>query len=178
MNVASTRLAAFDPEAYRQRLFQLVGEQEPLRIMEQTSAALADIVRRHPATVLRARPFEGKWTPLEIIGHLADGEWVYGFRLRLIFCEDTPQITGTAQDAWVARQRHNDRDASELVEAFRVLRELNLAYWASISKEDLQRAGLHNERGEETLLMMMRLMAGHDLSHLGQIRQYIRATGA
>jgi hypothetical protein len=43
---------------------------------------------KHSAEVLRARPFEGKWTPNEIIGHLTDSEWVYGYRLRLILSDD------------------------------------------------------------------------------------------
>ena len=40
---------------------------------------------------------------------------------------------------------------------------------------DLERAGQHNERGPESLDVMLRLLAGHDLSHLNQIAQYIEA---
>src|SRR5215813_10967418 len=109
MSTAQAGVSLVDPDGYRQRLFQLVGEQNPLRVLAQTGDALAEIVRQHPATVLQERPFEGKWTPQEIIGHLGDGEWVYGFRLRLIFCEDAPAITGTAQEMWVTRQKHNER---------------------------------------------------------------------
>jgi len=174
MNGAEAAFSVADAEAYRQRLFQLVGEQNPLRVLAQTGDALAEIVREHPVMALRARPFEGKWTLQEIIGHLTDSEWVYGFRLRLIFCEDAPAITGTAQETWVVRQRHNERDATELVETFRVLRELNLSYWKAISEADLRRVGKHNERGPESLGMMLRMMAGHDLSHLGQIRRYLQ----
>ena len=67
--------------------------------MSQTASGLAEIVRTNSVTVLRTRPFEGKWTPNQIIGHLADDDWVYGYRLRLILCEDTPIILGMNQ-AW------------------------------------------------------------------------------
>jgi DinB family protein len=174
MSTAQAGVAVSDPEAYRERLFGLVGEQNPLRVMAQTGSALEEIVRMHTAAVLCARPFEGKWSAKEIIGHLGDGEWVYGFRLRLIFCEKDPGIVGTAQEVWVARQKHNERDAAELVEVFRMLRELNLAFWQGVSPEDLKRVGSHNERGRETLEVMLRMVAGHDLSHLEQIRRYIR----
>ena len=162
-------------EVYRTKLFKLVGDLDPLEVMAQTASELARIVQAHPAEVLRARPFEGKWTPNEIIGHLTDSEWVYGYRLRLILCEDDPAIVGTQQDAWVATLKHNEREPAELVETFRILRELNLAGWRRTSPESLQRAGRHNERGPESLEVMLRLLAGHDLSHLDQMDRYIRA---
>jgi len=39
----------------------------------------------------------------------------------------------------------------------------------------LNRSGRHNERGLESLGVMLRMLAGHDLSHLHQIGQYIQA---
>jgi hypothetical protein len=58
---------------------------------------------------------------------------------------------------------------------FRTLRQYNLALWKSMSPADLQRTGQHNERGPESLAVMLRMLAGHDLSHLDQIARYIRA---
>jgi hypothetical protein len=161
--------------AYRDRLFKLVGDREPLQIIAETAPKLADIARANSVEVLRSRPFAGKWTPNEIIGHLVDGEWVYGYRLRLILCEDHPGLVGTKQDLWVARQRHNEREPSELVEMFRTMREFNLAVWKRTAPAELQRVGQHNERGAESLELMLRLMAGHDLSHVEQIGRYIAA---
>jgi len=66
------------------------------------------------------------------------------------------------------RQRHNEREPSELVEMFRTMRQFNLALWKRMSPADLQRNGLHNERGPESLGVMLPMIAGHDLSHLDQ----------
>ena len=162
-------------QAYRDKMFKLLGDQNPLAVLAQTASTLADIVGRHSAPLLRARPFEGKWTPNEIIGHLTDSEWVYGYRLRLILCEDNPTILGTNQDSWVAGLRHNESEPSELVETFRVLRQFNLTVWRRTSPADLERSGQHNERGPESLGVMLRLLAGHDLSHVDQITRYIQA---
>jgi hypothetical protein len=164
-----------DPAAYRENLFRLLGGRNPLDVLAQTAPALGERVRTHSATVLRRRPFEGKWTPNEIIGHLVDGEWTYGYRLRLILSEDDPTILGTQQDSWVERQQHNLREPSELAGMFRTLREFNLALWKRVSAEDLQRTGRHNERGGESLGMMLRMTAGHDLSHLNQMARYVQA---
>ncbi len=163
------------PGTYREKLFNLLAGRDPIEVLGQTASTLADIVTRHPAEVLRGRAIPGKWTPNEIIGHLTDSEWVYGYRLRLILCEDEPAILGFRQDAWVAALRHNEREPSELVEIFRTLRVLNLSVWRRMSPEDFERSGQHNERGAESLAAMLQLLAGHDLSHLQQIGRYIQA---
>jgi len=162
-------------QTYRDKMFNLLGDRNPLEVLAQTATTLADIVGKHPALLLRTRPFEGKWTPNEVIGHLTDSEWVYGYRLRLILCEDDPTILGTNQDWWVEGLRHNESEPSELVEVFRVLRQFNLTLWRRTTSADLERTGQHNERGRESLGVMLRLLAGHDLSHLDQIRRYIQA---
>ena len=162
-------------QAYRDKMFKLLGDQNPLEVLARTAAVLADIVGKHAAPLLRARPFEGKWTPNEIIGHLTDSEWVYGYRLRLILCERNPAIVGTNQESWVAGLRHNECEPAELVEIFRVLRQFNLTVWRQTSPTDLERTGQHNERGLESLSVMLRLLAGHDLAHLDQITRYIEA---
>ena len=148
---------------------------DPSEGRTKTACVLEDFAHKHSAVLLRTRPFEGKWTPNEIIGHLTDSEWVYGYRLRLILCEDNPVILGTQQDAWVAAQRHNEREPSELVQLFRSLRGFNLEVWRRTSAADLERIGQHNERGEESLGTMVRLVAGHDLSHLEQLSRYVQA---
>jgi hypothetical protein len=174
MTTAEPGLEVSAPRTYREKLFNLLAGRDPIEVLGQTASTLADIVARHPAEVLRGR-IEGKWTPNEIIGHLTDSEWVYGYRVRLILCEDEPAILGFKQDAWVASLRHNEREPSELVETFRTLRVLNLSVWRRMSAEDLQRSGQHNERAAESLAAMVRLLAGHDLSHLHQISRYIEA---
>jgi DinB superfamily len=175
MTTPQTGPFVYAPQAYREKMFNLLGDQNPLEVLAQTASTLADIVGKHSAAVLRTRPFEGKWTPNEVIGHLTDSEWVYGYRLRLILCEDNPTILGTNQDSWVAALRHNEREPPELVGIFRTLRQLNLEVWRRRSPPDLDRTGQHNERGPESLGVMLRLLAGHDLSHLDQITRYIQA---
>ena len=46
---------------------------------------------------------------------------------------------GTNQDLWVAGQRHNEREPSELVEMFKTMRQFNLALWKQMSSGDLKR---------------------------------------
>ncbi|MGE0482217.1 MAG: DinB family protein [Phycisphaerae bacterium] len=164
-------------DAYVAKLLNLLGSRDPLGVLSETPGVLAGIVAKHAPEFLQRRPFEGKWTPNEIIGHLADTEWVFGFRVRMILCHEEPQILAMDQDLWVAGQRRNERQPTDQLAEFRTLREINLALWRRMKPADLERAGLHAERGRETLATMLRMEAGHDLSHIDQITRYIAALG-
>ena len=176
MSSAATRFERADPQGYRDRLSGLLGERDPLDTLEQTPAVLAEIVASTPPETLRARPFAGKWTPNEVLGHLLDTEWVFAYRVRTILCDERPRIVGMDQERWVEVQRHNEREPRALLDTFSALRRVNVALWRRLSAEQLQRAGLHDERGEESLATMLRMEAGHDLSHIDQMRRYIEAT--
>ena len=161
--------------AYRKRVLGFLGDREPLEVLDRTGEVLAGLVRDHAGKRLQTRPIEGKWTPCEVIGHLCDCEWVYGYRSRLILCEEHPPMQVMDQDRWVTGQRHNDRDPRELVEQFRALRPHNLRLWRSLRPAELARAGLHSERGPESLGMLLPLLAGHDLLHLDQLKRLLMA---
>ncbi len=164
-----------DPDAYRKKMEGLLGDRDPITVMSQTADVLARVVQQHSAKIMRTRPFPGKWTPNEVIGHLTDTEWVYGYRVRLIFCEDEPTILGMDQDLWVSGQKHNEREPKDLVDMFRALRQHNLFVWRQLGPKEKSRVGQHNERGAESLGQMLRMEAGHDLSHIDQINRYLEA---
>lgn len=175
MALTANRIEVQDPSGYIAKLLGLLGQRDPLKVLGQTPDVLRQIVAAHPAAAFHARPFEGKWTPCEILGHLLDTEVVFGFRVRHILAEDRPTIIGMDQELWVAAQKYNEREPRELVEAFAAFRGENLRLWRRITPDQLQREGRHSERGNESLGLMLKMEAGHDLSHIDQIDRYIAA---
>ena len=161
--------------AYRNRVLGFLGDQDPVQVLGKTTDVLAEIVRDNGRARMQIRPIEGKWTPCEVLGHLCDCEWVYGYRARLILCEENPTILGMDQDLWVARQRYNEREPIELAEEFRYLRKHNLRMWRGLTPQELERTGQHNERGRESLGLVRTLLAGHDLLHLDQMKRLLMA---
>ncbi len=156
----------------------LPGDRDPLEVLAETPDVLARIVREHTTEQLRTRPFHGKWTPNEIIGHLSDAEWAFGWRMRLVLGDQDPVITGFDQDGWVSAQRLNDRDPGQLVEMLGQLRRWNLAVWKQLTPADLERVGRSSKRGAVSLGLLLRTFAQHDLHHLDQIRRYLDAVRA
>ncbi len=164
-------------DPYRMRVEQALGRRDPFQVLAETPRALSEFVSANPPERLRTRPFEGKWTPNEIVGHLADAEWAWGWRIRTVLSQQRPAILGYDQEAWVRAQGHNDREPREHLDAFVAMRRSNLALWRRIAPEDMERLGLHAERGPESLRTMLRMHAGHDLLHLDQIDRYLAAIG-
>ncbi len=58
MTKAQAGLSTSASEGYREKMFNLLANRDPLEVLAQTASTLADIVGKHSATVLRTRPFE------------------------------------------------------------------------------------------------------------------------
>ena len=67
---------------------------------------------------------EGKWTIKETVGHLIDGERIFGYRaLRISRGDETP-MEGFEQDGYVENAPFNDYEFSDLIEEFELVRQV------------------------------------------------------
>jgi hypothetical protein len=154
---------------YVSAVLGLLGDRDPFDVLRDTPAALERIVQEWPAGRLRAPEAPGKWAVRDVLQHLADSELVWGFRVRCVLAQDRAPLTGYDQDLWADRLRYAESDPRQAVGDFSGLRRANLRLLERASPADLQRVGVHAERGEEPLAHMIRLYAGHDILHLRQI---------
>ncbi len=164
-------------EAYRTELLDLLGDQDPLLVLEDTPAELAARLSKLDEDTMKRRPAPDAWSVAEIVGHLGDTEWVYGTRQRLVLTHDRPELVAYDQDLMVAGLEHADRSVDELVREFTDLRTWNLALYQRTRGEAWARTGLHAERGEESVELNIELLAGHDLRHLRQIERTVEGVG-
>ncbi len=114
-------------------------------------------------------PAPGKWSPAEIVAHLADCELVFAFRLRQTLAEDSPVIQPFDQEKWAAT--YPGVSASQALDVFTAMRNWNLRLTALALPEAATRPVTHPERGAMTFLTLVETMAGHDLNHLGQLQR-------
>jgi len=114
-------------------------------------------------------PAPGKWSPGEIVAHLADCEVVFGFRLRQTLAEDAPVIQPFDQDKWAKTYKGISPD--EALQAFQGIRSWNLVLLEDLPTGAASRKVTHPERGTMTFQTIIETMAGHDLNHLEQLRR-------
>src|SRR5688572_22482108 len=171
-NPASNAAAAADE--YRRNLLELLGDREPLASMEKLVPAIEKAIEGLSRETLRIPERQGKWSIAQVLNHLSDSDVVYGFRARMIIAQDEPPLTGFDQDLFAERLGYRNTDPQDSLDVLRVLRRANLRMLRSLEPEAFQRAGIHSERGRETLDLLTRLTAAHDLVHIRQIER-IRA---
>jgi hypothetical protein len=152
---------------YAERMLGLLGERDPLEVLEATPSALEDLFWDLGEKRLDRPWAPEKWTARQIIAHLADVEITYAFRFRQVLAEENHTVQPFDQDVW-ARQ-YGKAEASLAIEVFRAVRTWNLGLFRSLGAEDWARVASHPERGEESLAHMLKMMAGHDLNHMAQL---------
>jgi len=138
-------------------------------ILASTPEALRSTLAQIGDANTSTRPAPGKWSPAEIVCHLADCELVFGFRLRQTLAEDGPTIQPFDQDKWAAQ--YSGIPANRALEAFSALRGWNLSLIQSALPDAANRTMNHPERGAMTFQTVVETIAGHDLNHLSRLRK-------
>jgi DinB family protein len=161
------------PSEYTRRILSYADGKDPLAVLEATPERLRQIVQNTPAAVLRRQPGPGRWSPAQIIAHLADAEIVVGHRMRMIIATNGVDIQAFDQDKWAANLAYESADPGESVDLFEATRIANLRLLRRVDPRLHENYGMHSERGRETVTHMIRLYAGHDLNHLAQIERIV-----
>ena len=165
--------------AYVRSVIGLVGERDPLEVLNELPAWLEARTLPLDDTARRRPEASGKWSVHDVVQHLADAETAFLWRTRLICAEEgEPVLQGYDQDRWASRLRYADALFAEVLEEVVVMRRRNLRLVRTLDPAELARTGRHVERGQESLALMLPLMAGHDLVHRRQIERLIAQMSA
>ena len=164
------------PQQYTQRLLAHTEGKEPLRLQQAAPKKLAALIKGKTRKQLTRRPGPDKWSVAEIMAHLADSEIVIGWRLRQILCNNGTPLQAYDQDLWATTLDYAHRDPKQSLEHYRVLREGNLAMLKAVPRKLWDNYGIHQERGNESVTHVVRMVAGHDLNHLHQVERILKGT--
>ena len=139
---------------------------------ERSPKEIAAAVTGLSEQVLRYKSSPEKWCVLEILGHLADVEIIYGYRLRQMLADTKPVIAPMDQNAWARNLNYMDCRPSELVAFYGLGRHHNLRLLRSLKLSDLSKSAFHPEiQREVTVADLVEQMGGHGAAHLRQIEK-------
>jgi len=162
-------------EQYGARLAGYVKGKDPIAMQREAPATLASLIETLPEEKLRQPPAPGKWSVAAILAHLAEAELVSGWRYRQMIERSGAPLSAFDQEEWARLGAYDSRDPRESLTLFRLLREANLRMFANLTPEEWQRFGMHAERGRMTVQDLASQVAGHDMSHIEQVRQIVAA---
>lgn len=116
---------------------------------------------------------EGRFTPREVVAHLADWEPILRERFRTAMETPGGRVEAYDEAKMAADKRYSEWDIFEQAGKFRDEREKTLTFIGSFTKEDLQKTMLHPERGELTIQDLEMALLGHDMYHIEQLSAYL-----
>lgn len=163
-------------QEYTQRLLSYGEGKDALRLQQAAPKELALLIKGKTRKQLARKPAPDKWSIAEIVAHLADAELAISWRLRQVLANNAIPIQAYDQDLWAKTFNYTRRDPRQSLATFRTLREANLALLKSVPRKLWDNYGVHQERGNESVNHVVRMVAGHDVNHLRQIEGILRGS--
>ena len=122
----------------------LASEHDPLELLDSQRDTLRRICSGLTDEQALARYAPGKWSIKQVLGHLADTERVFSYRLFRISRGDATPLAGFDQNVYVDAARSDERPLAELLDEFISARTATLRLVEGLTAEELSRRGVAN----------------------------------
>jgi hypothetical protein len=107
-----------------------------------------------------------------MLGHLADMEILYAYRIRQMLADKNPVIAPIDQDDWAKNLEYLESSPPELVALYGVNRHANVRLLRRLKAVDLQKSARHPELDHRvTVADYVQMMSKHGPNHLEQIER-------
>ena len=116
----------------------------------------------------------GRWPVRVLVGHLADAELAFVFRMRLVVAEDHPVLTPWDENAFIDNDLygitpgapgHPRLSIGGPIATIHTLRKWHAEWLRSLEPRQWDRKGLHPQRGEQTVRMILAYGTWHLENH-------------
>ncbi|MEO8636778.1 MAG: DinB family protein [Gemmatimonadales bacterium] len=150
--------------SYGQYISQVPGD-DALPVLIASRAKTAALLAGIPATRAGYRYAEGKWTVREVIGHLADAERIFSYRMLRIARGDATPLAGFDENRYVPEGRFEERPLAEIAAELAAVRDATLALARGLDAGRLVRRGVASGKPVSARALAW-IIAGHELHHL------------
>ncbi len=145
-----------------------------LDLLQATPGILRGLMTELTEEDARWKPSPDRFSIAEVLAHLAHSEsHCYRMRVDRFMAETRPEFE--PDDAQMYLELYRNANPQESFDDFEELRENNIEFLRGIPAGAGERIALHKEYGEITLAQMLHEWALHDLAHIRQIAELIRA---
>ncbi len=145
-----------------------------LDLLEATPEVLRGLMTELTEEDARWKPAPDRFSVAEVLAHLSHSEGhCYRTRLDRFMAESRPEFE--PDDAQMYLDLYRDADPEETFDHFEDQRENNLEFLRDLPAGAGDRRALHKEYGEITMSQMLHEWALHDLGHIRQIAELVRA---
>ncbi len=156
-----------------ERYVKALDSADPLRVLRKTPKRLRKLLKSAKARELTWKADPATWSVHEVIGHLADNEFVFGARVRFVAAEDRPLLPAYDEKRFLANLGVDRASLEDLFDVWVAARAANVHLLDRLPDEAWSKIGVHAERGELSLTQIVVGGAGHDRVHEEQIERTI-----
>jgi hypothetical protein len=146
---------------------------DPVSVLRKTPKRLRKLLKSAKPKELAWKADDATWSVHEVIGHLADSEFVFGARVRFVAAEDRPLLPAYDEKRFQARLGIERATLEDLFDSWIAARAANVHLLDRLPETAWSKVGLHAERGELSLMQIVVGGAGHDRVHEEQIERTI-----
>ena len=145
-----------------------------LDLLEATPGILRGLMTELSEEDARWKPSPERFSVAEVLAHLSHSEGhCYRMRLDRFMAETRPEFE--SDDAQMYLDLYRGADPDKAFDHFKDQRETNIEFLRVLPDGAGDRVALHQEFGEITLAQMLNEWALHDLGHIRQIAELVRA---
>ena len=138
------------------------------RLRRQIAEAAA-LLRPLDAAKARHRYAPGKWSVIEVLGHLSDTERIFAYRaLRIARGDETP-MAGFDENIYVPAGEFERRSIAAVLGEFEAVRAATVALLDGLPEAAWIRGGVANGQ-RVTVRALAHIIAGHELHHVEVLR--------
>lgn len=141
--------------------------------LELAPAAFRRLIEAIPPNRLDEVRIPGRFTPREVIAHLAEWEPIMRDRVRIAVDKPGSTVKVYDEGQMAADSRYSESDPAEQLRILIRERARSIEYLRGLSPEDLQGHAYHPERGVQTVEDFANTFLGHDLYHIEQLSAYL-----
>jgi hypothetical protein len=147
-----------------------VKEDDILAVLAAQPDELSKLLAHVNDDGARHRYAPGKWSVRQLVGHLGDGERVFGYRLFCIARGDEGPFPGFDENTYVDAAPFDKVALAALVEDFRIARASNLRFAERLSSDEWARAGVANGSPVSARAIAF-VLAGHVRHHVAVLEE-------
>jgi len=147
----------------------LVPEADVLPVLSAQTSEIRGLAGAVPKDRESFRYAPGKWSIRQVLGHIGDGERVFGYRAFCISRGDQAALPGFDENDYVAESPYDQQTVAELADDFARLRAANLALLGHLDPARWARVGNANGKPVSVRALAF-IMAGHVRHHLGVLK--------
>jgi len=145
-----------------------------LDLLEATPGILRGLMAEFSAEDVRWKPAPGRFSVGEVLSHLSHAEGhCYRARLDRFLSEENPEFE--TDDAQYHLELYRNMDPEDAFDHFEEQRETNIEALRGLPPGSGDRQAVHRKVGPITLAQMLNEWALHDLGHIRQIAELVRA---